>query len=233
MTVEDVETPRSISPADVLRPLSDVLDTESLALNYFELAPSERFGYAYHRHRDQEEVFYVQAGTVTFRTESGEVDVAAGEVIRVPPGEFQLGRNEGDERVVALALGAPRETAEIEYFQACPECDERTIQVPETMPEEGRFVVRCTACRTVVDAFALLPFPAAQGRLRSSRGSTASAGSLVRPDAASPALHARAPPRPTRRAATPRPRIPGRRGGRPRAAGCTSPAARSGRANRS
>jgi hypothetical protein len=56
--IDAVEMPPTNSPADVVRPLSAVLETESVALNYFELAPTESFGYAYHRHLDQEEVFY-------------------------------------------------------------------------------------------------------------------------------------------------------------------------------
>jgi len=52
-------------------------------------------------------VFYVLSGTATFETEAGEVTVDAGEAIRFVPGEFQQGSNRGDERVVALAPGAP------------------------------------------------------------------------------------------------------------------------------
>jgi uncharacterized cupin superfamily protein len=101
-------------------------------------------------------VFYVPEGTVTFETESGEVEVGPDEVVRFAPGEFQLGRNRGDERVVALAIGAPRETEAIEYLRECPECAERTIQVPETVEggDEG-FVIRCKTCDTVVDEFLL------------------------------------------------------------------------------
>nr|WP_313691743.1 hypothetical protein [Halobaculum sp. XH14] len=58
-------------------------------MNYFELAPSESFGYAYHRHSDQE-VFYVQSEMTTFEIEIGEVEVGAGEAIRFAPGEFQF-----------------------------------------------------------------------------------------------------------------------------------------------
>lgn len=59
------------SPADVVRELSPALDTNGLAINYFEVESSESAGYAYHRHLDQEEVFYVQQGIVTFETEAG------------------------------------------------------------------------------------------------------------------------------------------------------------------
>jgi uncharacterized cupin superfamily protein len=153
--VDDVETPPSNSPADVLRPLSPALGAESLALNYFELAPGERFGFASHRHLDQEEVFYVRRGTVTFETESGDVEVSAGEAVRFAPGEFQLGWNRGDERVVALAVGAPRDSTEIEYRRACPDCDAETIQVPERSADGDALLVRCRSCGGVVDEFTL------------------------------------------------------------------------------
>ncbi len=54
-------------------------------------------------------MFLVQSGTATFETEDGDVRVGAGEASRFAPGEWQRGHNEGDERVVALALGAPQE----------------------------------------------------------------------------------------------------------------------------
>ena len=58
-------------------------------MNYFELAPSESFGYAYHPHSDQEEVFYVQSEMTIFEIETGEIEVGAGGAIRFAPGEFQ------------------------------------------------------------------------------------------------------------------------------------------------
>jgi len=79
-----------------------------MALNYYELAPGDSFAYGYHRHERQEELFLVQQGAATFETEAGDVVVEAGEVVRFVPGEFQRGVNEGEERVVAFALGAPR-----------------------------------------------------------------------------------------------------------------------------
>lgn len=153
VTIDDVEHPPTISPASVLRPLSRPLELTDVSINYFELAPGESFGFDYHRHRDQEELFYVQAGTATFWTEDGEVEVHAGEVVRFAPGEFQLGRNAGEERVRALAIGAPGETTEIEYLRPCGECGEATIQTPAVDREAMVFEIRCEACESVVDRF--------------------------------------------------------------------------------
>ena len=113
-------------PADVKRPLTDALGAENVAVNYYELAPGDSFAFGYHAHEDQEEVFYVQSGTVTFETEAGDVGVAGGEAVRFGPGEFQRGVNESDERVVALALGAPRDSELTELRRNCEACGERT-----------------------------------------------------------------------------------------------------------
>jgi mannose-6-phosphate isomerase-like protein (cupin superfamily) len=114
------------SAADVFKPLSSLLDTDGLALNYFELEPGDAFGFCYHRHHEQEEVFYVQSGTATFETEDGTAEVGPGEVVRFAPGEWQRGTNRGTERVVALALGAPREQGPTDLRRVCETCDKRT-----------------------------------------------------------------------------------------------------------
>jgi uncharacterized cupin superfamily protein len=151
--IDDIDVPPSTSQADIIRPLSAALGTTDVAINYFEIAPGESFGYAYHRHNDQEEVFYIQSGTATFETETGDVDVEAGEIIRFESGESQLGTNQGDDRVTAIALGAPRGSEEIEYFIDCPECDERTIQLVEPVNDETEIVIRCSECGTETDRF--------------------------------------------------------------------------------
>jgi len=153
--IDAIEQPPTSSPADVVRPLSDALGTTDLAINQFELEPGDSIGYEYHRHLDQEEVFVVQQGTVTFETESGGVEVSAGEVIRFAPGEFQLGRNRSEGRATVLAFGAPRETEEIEYYRECPECGEETVQVPELDEGSERLRIRCTECEAVTSEIAL------------------------------------------------------------------------------
>ena len=142
--VEDIDS--WMGPASVKRSLSNALDAQHLALNYYELAPGETFGFGYHRHADQEELFYVLEGTATFETDDGDVEVAAGEAIRFAPGEWQLGKNESDERVVALALGAPAETGDTEIVRECPDCGER--QQMRIDPTEDRDALRavCEAC---------------------------------------------------------------------------------------
>ena len=155
IAIDDVDHPPTISPASVLRPLGWALGTTDVGLNYYELAPGETFGFDYHRHLDQEEVFYVREGTATFRTEAGDVEVGPGELVRFGPGELQLGRNDGPERVVALALGAPGETTEIEYRRPCPDCGEETVQTPDVDREAAVIEITCEACGSAVDRFEL------------------------------------------------------------------------------
>jgi uncharacterized cupin superfamily protein len=145
-TVTIDEVPRSVQPATVMRPLTEALGSTDLALNYYELEPGDSFAYAYHEHEVQEEVFYVQRGTATFETEDGDVEVAAGEVVRFPPGEFQRGWNRGDERVVALAMGAPLEYGEQVKLRECEACGERTDHDISRVEDGEAVVATCGTC---------------------------------------------------------------------------------------
>ncbi len=142
--VEDVDG--QMSTADVRRPISKALGTEDMAINYYELAPGESFAFGYHTHHDQEEVFYIQSGTATFETDDGDVAVGAGEAIRFARGEFQRGVNEGDERVIALALGAPRDAQNTEMYRECPECGERTQNKIEMVGDKEALATICLDC---------------------------------------------------------------------------------------
>ena len=131
------------------RVLTDALGAEHVTAVHYELEPGEQFSGGLHTHHDQEEVFYVLRGTATFEvgTDGRKVDVEAGEVIRFEPGEFQCGRNEGDERVVGLALAAPgsqHDWEALESFAPCGECGEVTSHGVRE-PDEA-FVVYCNDC---------------------------------------------------------------------------------------
>jgi len=124
---------------------------DEVALNYYELASGDSFAYGYHRHERQEELFVVQQGTVTFETESGDRAVEAGEVVRFAPGEFQRGVNEGEERVVAFALGAPRDPGDTEIRRHCDDCGERTGHTVERA--DAGTLARCLECESVTGRF--------------------------------------------------------------------------------
>lgn len=152
VAVEDVAV--ELNPMkvhSVRKPVSRALGTTDFAMNYFELAPGESFSGGLHRHNDQEEVFYVESGVATFEVglERERQEVAAGELIRFPPGEFQEGVNDGDERVVGWAVGAPGASHDWDELQSrvyCPECDGETTH--DTDLVEGRFELTCTDCGT-------------------------------------------------------------------------------------
>ncbi|WP_435348411.1 cupin domain-containing protein [Haloarchaeobius sp. HRN-SO-5] len=135
-----------MGPADVKRSLTKPLGTTDLAINYYELAPGDSLGFGYHSHEDQEEVFYVQSGTVTFETEGDDVPVAAGDVVRFGPGESQLGTNEHDERAVVLAIGAPQDPGELHMVRECPRCGERTEQDIRPTEERDALLTVCVEC---------------------------------------------------------------------------------------
>jgi uncharacterized cupin superfamily protein len=143
--IDDVES--HTGPAAVKRPLTAALDATDLALNYYELAPGDSFAFGYHAHGDQEEVFYVQSGTVTFETEDGSIEADSGDVVRFAPGEYQRGVNRGEDRVVALALGAPKESGDLDLRRECPECDDRTANDIRRASDDGEALVTvCEDC---------------------------------------------------------------------------------------
>jgi mannose-6-phosphate isomerase-like protein (cupin superfamily) len=148
--------------AAVRAELTEPLSLSDAAVNYYELDPGDGFSGGLHTHTDQEEVFYVQEGTVTFHRgaesdgtveESETVTVEAGEVVRFAPGEFQRGVNEGDERVRAVAIGAPQESGETEILRACEGCGERTPQTIAWAEDAEGLVTRCLDCDGVTGRF--------------------------------------------------------------------------------
>jgi quercetin dioxygenase-like cupin family protein len=151
VTIDDVSIVNNpLGVHSVRKPVSRELGTEDFAMNYFELEPGESFSGGLHAHHDQEEVFYVQEGTATFEVgrERGETTVEAGDIIRFDRGEFQVGKNKSDERVVGFALGAPKASHdfdEMESLVPCRECGEETAHELE-LTESASFRLTCTEC---------------------------------------------------------------------------------------
>lgn len=141
VSLEDLEN-RPIA-ADVTKRATGPLSLSNMAINYYELAPGDVFSTGMHTHMNQEEVFLVLEGTSTFETEDGIIEVGPHEVIRFAPGEYQQGRNEGDERVRAVGFGAPREMGETRTPLTCRECGAEYHTV-DTNPEN--MVLNCPEC---------------------------------------------------------------------------------------
>ena len=143
--VDDVEN--DVQPAAVMRKLTEPLGLTDVAINYYELEPGDSFAFAYHSHEIQEEVFYVLSGTATFETADGPVEVGAGEIVRFGREEFQRGWNYGDERIRALAIGAPLEYGTQPKLRYCAECDaERDTDLSAAPDEEDAVVAECVEC---------------------------------------------------------------------------------------
>ncbi|MFW6447965.1 MAG: cupin domain-containing protein [Halobacteriota archaeon] len=124
VSIDDL--PNAVQPSAVMKHLTKPLGTTDLAINYYELEPGDSFAFAYHRHEIQEEVFVVLSGTATFDTADGPVAVGPHEAVRFGPGEWQRGWNRGEERVVAIALGAPLAYGEMPKRRECPRCESVT-----------------------------------------------------------------------------------------------------------
>jgi len=130
--------------------LSDPLGTTDLAINRYRVLPGEGLPAGLHAHADQEEVFVVREGVARFETlreDDGEwtaetVAVAAGEAIRFAPGEFQSGHNAGDDDLVVLALGAPRDGDDVCLPVACRACGRGTLR----LDTDGGLSFRCPDC---------------------------------------------------------------------------------------
>lgn len=147
----DEQIPPSAAADSVgaIRALSDELDTDGVSINHYELAPGESFTVSIHRHGVQEELFYIESGTVTFESDEAETTVKAGEIIRIPPGTFQLGTNHGDDPATGLAIGAPREyEEETEWLVGCTECGGQTVHVFGESEADGQYRYECTNCGT-------------------------------------------------------------------------------------
>lgn len=137
--------------------LGDRLGTTDLALVRHRLAPGEGLLSGLHAHADQEEVFYVLAGTATFEflpalgdAETGtdepsgsQLMVRAGEAVRFAPGEFQSGRNGAERPLDLLALAAPRDSTDLRFPVDCPACAHGELQLIAD-GDGPRFV--CPAC---------------------------------------------------------------------------------------
>ena len=146
VSIDDVDQAATRTDADQ-RVLAEALGTSDVAINHYRLQPDERLSGGLHAHEDQEEVFVVMEGEVTFHTDAADDDavtVGAGEVVRFAPGEFQTGGNHGDEEAEVLALGAPRDSEDVRVPRICPECGCEAVRVVPT--DEGGFGFVCPDC---------------------------------------------------------------------------------------
>lgn len=149
VAVDDVE-PAALGDAE-RRGLADPLGATHLAVNHYALAPGER-GSGLHAHLDQEEVFVVVEGRVTFETLDGRVGVGTDVAVRFAPGEYHSGPIADDGvGAAALALGAPRDSEAIRIPLPCPHCS-HDARRPALAEDRRTPVLVCPDCGVETDA---------------------------------------------------------------------------------
>lgn len=129
------------------RALRDALGATAVSINRFRLDPDTPLPWGLHAHYDQEEVFIVLEGTVTFETLAGRTAVAAGEAVRFAPGEYQAASNAGDRPATFLAIGAPAGTEDMRVPLPCASCDGEELRI-----ELSSDTLVCPSCGDTVDA---------------------------------------------------------------------------------
>lgn len=156
-TVDFDELESRLGPGSMRASLRKGLHLENLGANYYELGPGEQLAFGVHAHTDQEEVFFVIDGVVTFEAydsreaakagAGGEsIEVAAGGAIRFRAGEYQCGRNEGDDGAVVIGVGAPEDAGELDLLRDCDTCGERTDHQIALTDDKTAILAVCDAC---------------------------------------------------------------------------------------
>jgi mannose-6-phosphate isomerase-like protein (cupin superfamily) len=91
-----------------MKMLADELDAEQVAFTYRTMPQHSGGKGSYgHRHKSQEEVYFVVSGELQFKLEDEVIDVPAGTVVRVAPGTVRSVWNERAEEA-ALVIVSPR-----------------------------------------------------------------------------------------------------------------------------
>jgi quercetin dioxygenase-like cupin family protein len=117
----DVVDSQAVSPAEgrpcELRRLTAATDLSNLAVNRYRADPGEQLPLKYHYHDEQEEAFYVLAGTLAVETPDGTHTVPSGSVFTATPGSPHRAHNpaDADEAVAVLAVGTPTDDTVHQY----------------------------------------------------------------------------------------------------------------------
>lgn len=101
-----------------MKMLAGPLDTEQVAFTYRRMPQHSggKGGYG-HRHKSQEEVYFVISGELQFKLEDDVIDVPAGTVVRIAPGTVRSVWNERPEEaelvIVSTRIADGREDVEL------------------------------------------------------------------------------------------------------------------------
>ena len=90
-----------------MKMLAEQLDAEQVAFTYRTMPQHSGGKGSYgHRHKTQEEVYFVVSGELQFKLEDEVVDVPAGTVVRVAPGTVRSVWNERTEEAALVIVSA-------------------------------------------------------------------------------------------------------------------------------
>src|SRR5947209_7413621 len=97
-TLEEVPDAFGGKYPGAMRSLTSRLGTEQVAFTHRLMPPKSggKGGYG-HRHKTQEEIYYVVSGTLQFKLEDEVVDVPGGSAVRVAPGVTRSVWNDGPD----------------------------------------------------------------------------------------------------------------------------------------
>jgi mannose-6-phosphate isomerase-like protein (cupin superfamily) len=89
----------------VMRMLSGPLETEQVAITHRQMPPGSggKGGYG-HRHKTQEEIYFVISGTLEFKLDDEVLEVEGGTAVRVPPQVVRSVWNEGPDDAELLIV---------------------------------------------------------------------------------------------------------------------------------
>ena len=101
-----------------MRFLTGDLGNEQVAMTHRVMPPQSGGKGSYgHRHKTQEEIYFVISGTLQFKLEDEVVDVAGGTAVRVAPGVVRSVWNDGPDDaeliIVSVRMENAREDAEL------------------------------------------------------------------------------------------------------------------------
>jgi mannose-6-phosphate isomerase-like protein (cupin superfamily) len=81
-----------------MRSYTDAMDADEVAFTWRLMPPGTGGKGSYgHRHRDQEEVYFVVRGTLKFKLDDDVIEVGPHTAVRVPTNVFRSVHNEGPE----------------------------------------------------------------------------------------------------------------------------------------
>jgi mannose-6-phosphate isomerase-like protein (cupin superfamily) len=102
----------------IMRMLSEPLETEQVAITHRQMTPGSggKGGYG-HRHKTQEEIYFVVSGKLEFKLDDEVLELPGGSAVRVAPGVVRSVWNEGPEDaeliIVSTRIADGRADAEL------------------------------------------------------------------------------------------------------------------------